>query len=238
MKKLIFIILLFAASASAQSLSSPNGNLSLNFKLSASGEAVYQLFYKVKIVVKESRLGFDIKDQPALTNGLTILDAKTDAKDDNWNPVWGEVKTIHNNYKELAVTLQQKSDRLTRKFIVRFRVFDDGIGFRYEFPEQNDLKYFTVNDEKTEFNLTGDHKTFWIPGDYDSQEYAYNTTKLSEINAAKGKLVDEIAVKSIFAENAVQTPLMMKSADGLYINIHEAALVNYPAMYMVFPGKI
>jgi glucan 1,4-alpha-glucosidase len=233
MKKLIFIILLSAVSAFAQNLSSPNGNLSLNFKLTASGEAVYQLSYKGKAVVKESRLGFEIKDQPALTSGFKILDTKTDAKDETWNPVWGEVKTVRSNYKELAVTLEQKADKLTRKIIVRFRVFDDGLGFRYEFPEQTDLKYFTVQDEKTEFNLTGDHKTFWIPGDYDSQEYVYNTTKLSEIDATKGKLVDEIAVKSVFAENAVQTPLMMKSNDGLYINIHEAALVNYPAMYMV-----
>jgi glucan 1,4-alpha-glucosidase len=233
MKKLIFIILLSAVSAFAQNLSSPNGNLSLSFKITNSGEAVYQLSYKGKTVVKESRLGFEIKDPPALTNGFTILDKKTDAKNETWNPVWGEVKTVRNNYKELAVTLQQKGEQLTRKIVVRFRVFDDGLGFRYEFPEQTDFKYFTVNEERTEFNLTGDHKTFWIPGDYDSQEYVYNTTKLSEINAAKGKLVDEIAVKSVFAENAVQTPLMMKSADGLYINIHEAALTNYPAMYMV-----
>ena len=241
MKNVIFVILLLAASVAAQNLSSPNGNLSLNFKLSASGEAVYQLSYKGKIVVKESRLGFfNIKDQP-VAREFTILDTKTDAKNETWNPVWGEVKTIRNNYKELAVNLQQdvytsedmNAKKLVRKIVVRFRLFDDGLGFRYEFPEQSDLNYFTVNDEKTEFNLTGDHKTFWIPGDYDSQEYAYNTTKLSEIDAAKGKLVDEIAVKSIFAENAVQTPLMMKSADGLYINIHEAALTDYPAMYLV-----
>lgn len=182
-------------------------------------------------------MGFEIKDQPELKSGFKILDTKTDAKDETWNPVWGEVKTIRNDYKELAVTLEQKAEKLTRAITIRFRVFDDGLGFRYEFPVQNDLKYFTVQDEKTEFNLTGDHKTFWIPGDYDSQEYAYNTTKLSEIDATKGKLDSSIAIKSIFAENGVQTPLMMKSADGLYINIHEAALVNYPAMYMLVDRK-
>ena len=233
MKKVIFLIIVSAVSAFAQNITSPDGNLSLNFKLTSLGEPTYQLSYKNKIVIKESRISFLLKDQPNLEKDFKIVGTKTNAKNETWNPVWGEVKTIRNNYKELAVTLQQSNEEFNRKFTVRFRVFDDGLGFRYEFPEQSGLNYFTINDERTEFNLTGDHKTFWIPGDYDSQEYVYNTTKLSEINAAKGKLVDEIAVKSVFAENAVQTPLMMKSADGLYINIHEAALVNYPAMYMV-----
>ena len=233
MKKIIFLILLFAALVSAQNVTSPNGNLSLNFKLSPSGEPVYQLSYKNKSVIKESKMGFELKDSPELKSGFKIVDTRTDAKNETWEQVWGEVKTVRNNYKELAVTLEQKSENLTRRIVVRFRIFDDGLGFRYEFPVQNDLKYFTVNDEKTEFNLTGDHKTFWIPGDYDSNEYAYNTTKLSEINATKGKLDTAIAVKSIFADNAVQTPLMIKTAEGLYINFHEAALVNYPAMYML-----
>ena len=236
MKKLLLLILVFAASASAQYLQSPNGNLSLVFKLNDKGEAVYSLIYKRLDVIKSSRLGFEMKDQPDLKSGFTIVDTKTSEANETWNPVWGEVKTIRNNYRELAVTLQQVSEvpkgKLTRKILVRFRLFDDGLGFRYEFPVQDELKYFTINDEKTEFNLAGDHKTFWIPGDYDSQEYAYNTTKLSEIDANKGKYVDEIAVKSVFADNGVQTPLMMKSTEGLYLNIHEAALVNYPAMYL------
>lgn len=250
--KILFVIFAFAISISAQTVTSPNGNLSLNFKLTAAGEPVYQLAYKNKTVVEESKLGFEIKDQPELRTGFAIIETKTDEKNEMWNPVWGEVKTIRNHYRELAVTLQQilnvdaagkvvpnaaanqtnaVGKKLTRSIIVRFRVFDDGIGFRYEFPVQSDLKYFTVQSEKTEFNLTGDHKTFWIPGDYDSQEYVYNTTKLSEIDATKGKNVVEVSVKSLFAETGVQTPLMMKSADGLYINIHEAALVNYPAMF-------
>ncbi len=237
MKKLIFIILLFAVSASAQYLQSPNGNLSLVFKLNDAGEPTYSLTYKRLDVIKASKMGFEVENSSALKSGFKVVDTKTDAKNETWNPVWGEVKTIRSNYKELAVTLEQKGEKTARKVIIRFRLFDDGLGFRYEFPEQSDLKYFTIQDEKTEFNLTGDHKTFWIPGDYDSQEYAYNTTKLSEIDAGKGKYVDEIAVKSVFADNAVQTPLMMKSSDGLYINIHEAALANYPAMYMSVDRK-
>lgn len=233
----IFIFAFFAMNISAQTVSSPNGNLSLTFKLTETGEPTYELSYKNKAVIKTSKMGFEIKDQPELKSGFKILDTKTDAKNETWNPVWGEVKTIRNNYKELAVTLEQKAEKLTRTITIRFRVFDDGLGFRYEFPVQNDLKYFTVQDEKTEFNLTGDHKTFWIPGDYDSQEHAYNTTKISEIDASKGKLDNSIAVKSIFADNGVQTPLMMKTSDGLYINFHEAALVNYPAMYMLVDRK-
>ncbi len=250
--KILLVIFVFAISISAQTVASPSGNLSLNFKLTTAGEPVYRLAYKNKTVVEESKLGFEIKDQPELRTAFAITDTKTDEKNETWNPVWGEVKTIRNHYRELAVTLQQTltidaagkvvpnaaanqtdaaAKKLTRTVVVRFRVFDDGVGFRYEFPVQNDFKYFTVQSEKTEFNLTGDHKTFWIPGDYDSQEYVYNTTKLSEIDALKGKNVQEVSVKSIFDATGVQTPLMMKSADNLFINIHEAALVNYPAMY-------
>ncbi len=231
MKKLIFLILIFATSVSAQYLQSPNGNLSFNFKLNEKGEPIYTFTFQRQDVIKASKLGFEIKDQPDLKSGFTIVDSKTSEVNETWNPVWGEVKTIRNNYKELAVTLEQKTEKLTRKLIVRFRIFNDGLAFRYEFPVQDQLKYFTVNDEKTEFNLTGDHKTFWIPGDYDTNEYAYKTTKLSEIDATIRKPIDEISAQTQFADNAVQTPLMLKSNDGLYINIHEAALVNYPAMY-------
>lgn len=253
---IFFFIIFFAFSVSAQNLKSPNGNFSLSFKLNESGEAVYELSYKGKQVIKPGKLGFAMKDQPDLRGGFTVVDTKTAEANETWNPVWGEVKTIRNHYKELAVTLQQtlaidekgnahpnteifssasdsKAKKLTRKIVVRFRLFDDGLGFRYEFPVQDELKYFTVQDEKTEFNLTGDHKTFWIPGDYDTNEYQYTTSKLSEINALVDKQANGIAFRSPFADNAVQTPLMMKSADGLYINIHEAALVDYPAMYLM-----
>jgi glucan 1,4-alpha-glucosidase len=254
---LLFALLLVAAfSADAQNLKSPNGDLSLVFKLSDAGEPTYQLAYKGKAVVTASKIGFELKSQPALLKGFTVVETKWAEKDETWNPVWGEVKTIRNNYRELAVTLQQmvavdekgnvhpnaeifssaansNAKRLTRRIVVRFRLFDDGLGFRCEFPVQNDLKYFTLADEKTEFNLTGDHKAFWIPGDYDSNEFVYTTSKLSDLDATIGKAADEIAFRTPIAANAVQTPLMMKTADGLYINIHEAALVNYPAMYMM-----
>ena len=239
MKKifLLILILIFAVSAFGQSLNSPNGNFSFSFKLTQAGEPVYQLTYKGKTVIKESKMGFEIKDQPALTDGFQIFKTETAEKNETWNPVWGEVRSVRNNYKELAVTLQQTAakdtnTKTTRQIVIRFRLFDDGLGFRYEFPVQNDLKYFTLTDENTEFNLTGDHKTFWIPGDYDTNEYAYTTSKLSEINASVRKASNEIAFRTPFADNSVQTPLMLKSGDGLYINIHEAALVNYPAMYL------
>jgi hypothetical protein len=239
MKKALFLILFFAVSAAAQNLNSPNGNFTLSFKLTSGGEPVYQLSYKGKAVIKESQMGFELQGQPELKKGFTIVETKNAEKNETWNPVWGEVQSIRNNYKELAVTLQQvlSEPKLTRQLKIRFRLFDDGLGFRYEFPVQEQLKYFIVTEEKTEFNLTGDHKTFWIPGDYDSQEYAYNTTRLSEIDATKGRYVDEIAVKSVFAANGVQTPLMMKTDEGLYINFHEAALVNYPAMYLTVDRK-
>ena len=248
MKKLnlLIVILVFAVSAFAQILNSPGGNFSLSFKLNEAGEPIYQLSYKGKVVVKESKMGFLIKDQPALQKGFTIIDTKTGEMNQSWSPVWGEVRTIRNQYKELAVTLQQTVDnssnnsgssKLTRKIVVRFRLFDDGLGFRYEFPVQDAMKYFTVADEKTEFNLAGDHKTFWIPGDYDTNEYIYTTSKLSEINANVEKEGNGIAFRTPFSETAVQTPLMMKSSDGLYINIHEAALVNYPAMYLMVDRK-
>jgi len=261
MKKITLILLLLTFSAMSgftQTIQSPSGNLSLSFKLNDAGEPVYQLSYKGKAVIKESKMGFEIKNQPTLLKGFTVLETKNSEKNETWNPVWGEVKTIRNHFKELAVTLQQiatveptsttvantdvfnssndtlaKVPKVTRKITIRFRLFDDGLGFRYEFPEQSELKYFTVAEEKTEFNLTGDHKTFWIPGDYDTNEYAYNTSKLSEVNASIGKKATEISVRAPFADNAVQTPLMMKSNDGLYLNIHEAALVNYSAMYLM-----
>lgn len=258
MKKLnlLFLILLLAGIVSAQNLSSPNGNFSLNFSVSGAGEPIYRLSYKNKEVIKPGKMGLMMKDQPDLRGGFKIVETKTNEKDESWNPVWGEVKTIRNQYRELAVTLEQtlavdekgnvhpnteifssasnsNAKKLTRRITIRFRLFNDGLGFRYEFPVQNDLKYFTVLDEKTEFNLTGDHKTFWIPGDYDTNEQQYTTSKLSEIKALESATANGIAFQTPIADNAVQTPLMMKTADGIYINIHEAALVNYPAMYLM-----
>ena len=226
----LFVLLFcFSLQAFAQDIESPSRKLSLSFKLTDAGEPTYRLNFGAKQVLLQSRLGVELKDLPALTGGFTVAKTETSDKDETWEPVWGETRQIRNRYRELAVTLGQTAAN-NRRLVIRFRLFDDGLGFRYEFPEQEGLKYFVVADEKTEFNLTGDHKAFWIPGDYDTNEYAYSTTKLSEVNATKGMSEKEIAVKSIPADNVVQTPLMLKTADGLYVNIHEAALVNYPAM--------
>lgn len=232
MGMMIFFFLLGTLPASAQQIQSPDGKLSLSFELTSSGEPVYQLSFGEKAVIKKSKLGIELKDQPSFTNGFTIVKADRSQTDETWEPVWGEVKQIRNNYRELAVTLRQESIK-NRTMIIRFRLFNDGLGFRYEFPEQPDLKYFIISDEKTQFNLTGDHKTFWIPGDYDTNEYAYYTTKLSEVNATRGESFKDIAVKAIISASTVQTPLMMKTADRLYVNIHESALVNYPAMNLI-----
>ncbi len=229
---LILLVLLSSLNAFAQSIQSPDGKLSLSFGLTANGEPTHQLSYRGKPVLQKSKLGIELKDQPGFSKGFTLLKTDTSQKDETWKPVWGEVNQIRNHYKELTVTLQQPAHK-NRRMIIRFRLFNHGLGFRYEVPEQTDLKYFIVSDERTEFNLTGDHKTFWIPGDYDTNEYIYSTTKLSEIDATSGKAAQEIAFKTPIAANAVQTPLMMKTSDGLYINIHEAALVNYPAMNLM-----
>jgi hypothetical protein len=234
-KKFLLIFFLFTMNMQAQTIKSPNGNLSLSFALSNEGEPTYSLFFKNNSVIETSKLGIKLQDQADFLNGFTIESVDRVKVDETWNPAWGEVKEIRNNYKELTITLKQASNN--RKFILKFRLFDDGLGFRYEFPEQNRFQYFVIDDELTEFNLTGDHKTFWIPGDYDTNEYDYSTTALSEIDATRGKLSTEISVKSLIADNAVQTPLMMKTKDGLYINIHEAALVNYPAMDLLVDKK-
>lgn len=230
---LIFLLLcLFGPGVSAQEIKSPGGGLSLSFSLSADGEPSYELSFGGKAVVRRSRLGVELKDQPAFTTGFAVEKADTAQADETWEPVWGEVRRIRNRYRELAVTLRQPGLK-NRRMTIRFRLFDDGLGFRYEFPEQEGLTYFIVSDEKTEFNLTGDDKAFWIPGDYDTNEYAYSTTRLSEVDATRGKLANEISTRSVIAPNAVQTPLMLKTADGLYVNIHEAALVDYPAMHLM-----
>ncbi|MGI8734275.1 MAG: glycoside hydrolase family 97 protein [Pyrinomonadaceae bacterium] len=228
----ILFLSVCSINALAQTIQSPDGKLSLSFALTADGEPTHQLSFSGRPVLQNSKLGIELKDKPSFTNGFTIVKSDTSQTDETWEPVWGEVKRIRNHYKELTVTLRQTAHK-NRTLIIRFRLFNDGLGFRYEVPEQADLKYFIVADEKTEFNLTGDHKAFWIPGDYDTNEYAYTTTRLSEIDATSGKAAQEIAFKTPIAANAVQTPLMMKTAEGLYINIHEAALVNYPAMNLM-----
>lgn len=160
----------------AESITSPNGQLQLNFSVNAQGEPVYELSYKGKPVINSSKLGLELKNDPGLMNGFTMADAKTSTFDETWEPVWGEVKQIRNHYNELAVTLNQKAQ--DRNIIIRFRLFDDGMGFRYEFPLQKNLNYFVIKEERTQFAMTSDHTAFWIPGDYDTQEYDYTESKL------------------------------------------------------------
>jgi glucan 1,4-alpha-glucosidase len=234
--KFLLIIFIFAVTNNLpQQISSPDSKLTLTIKLSESNELVYNLVRAGKLVIKDSKLGIDLLDQPDLMGEFKIDAVVTSNFLEEWSPVLGEVDKIVNNYNQIQVTLVQPKEK--RTMIVTFRLFNDGLGFRYEFPLQDNLKYFTVIEENTQFSLTGDHKTFWIPGDYDSQEYTYTTSLLSEINSSRGKNADEIGVKSIPGNNIVQTPLMMKSNDGLYINIHEAALLDYPAMHLMVDRK-
>lgn len=234
MKKIILVLLLLASGSTlfSQALKSPDGNLKLLFSLTQTGEPVYQLSYKNKAVVRQSKLGIDIKDQTPMLSGFKIKQTDSTTVNEMWEPVWGEVKQIKNNYRELAVTLTQASAK-DRTLIIRFRLFNDGLGFRYEFPKQPNLQHFIVKNEITQFTMAGDHKTFWIPGDFDTNEYSYSTTPLTGADeSARKNSADEISTRNPI-KGAVQTPLMMKSADGLYINIHEAALVNYPAMILM-----
>ena len=232
---ILFLSIILMTSNFAQQISSPNSELKLNIRLSDEGEIIYNLSYKDTPVINESKIGIDLLDQTDLSKGFEILEANITEFSEEWSPVLGEVDKIINHYNQIQFSLNQKETK--RTIILTFRLFNDGLGFRYEFPEQENLKYFVIKDELTEFNLTGDHKTFWIPGDYDSQEYVYTTSLLSEINSARGKNVDEIGVKTIPGDNFVQTPLMMKTDGGLYINIHEAALLDYPVMHLSVDRK-
>lgn len=234
MKKLILCVMicLFGVGFSlAQTLTSPDGNLVMDFHLSADKTPVYSLKYKGKDVIKESKMGFQIRPSFDFSKNFRIVETKEDASDTTWNPVWGQNSVIRDNHKELFVALEQEGTGWLLN--IRFRLFDDGLGFRYEFPVQKELRHFTINEEVTEFQLAGDHKAFWIPADYDTNEFQITTSKLSEVPQLIDKARDEVlACKSPSPNLAVQTPLMLKSDDGLYINIHEAALVNYPAMYL------
>ena len=231
-----FLLVLFMSSAAmAESITSPNGQLQLNFSVNSQGEPVYELFYKGKAVIKPSKLGLELKNDPGLMNGFTLADTQTSTFDETWEPVWGEVKQIRNYYNEMAVTLDQKAQ--DRNIIIRFRLFDDGLGFRYEFPLQKNLNYFVIKEERTQFAMTGDHKAFWIPGDYDTQEYDFTESKLSEICGLMKSAITGNASQTQFSPTGVQTSLQMKTADGLYINLHEAALVDYSCMHLNLDDK-
>lgn len=213
-------------------ISASMNKVKLDFILDAGGRPEYRIQYGNKPLINASRMGIKLANDISLDSNFMVINTERKSVDENWKPVWGEVSTIRNHYEQLIVHLKQKNN-MHRLMDIVFRVFADGVGFRYEFPDQPNLKYFIVSDEITEFALTGDHKTFWIPGDYDTNEYPYSTTKISEIdNRSVVNSSDDIAVKVCPDRYAVQTPLMMKTADGLYINIHEAALVNYSAMQL------
>jgi hypothetical protein len=232
MKTLPLLLFVWIALSPAQSIHSPGNILTLTFDLTADGQPVYSLQFRNRQVIKQSTLGIELKGEPSLDKGFVISSVDSFVHDETWEPPWGEEKRIRNHYRQLTVTLHQPGPR-DRTLVLSFRLFDDGLGFRYEFPRQEHLKYFIISDERTTFTLSGDHTAFWIPGDYDTNEYIYTTSPLSKIDATIGHAADEIFAKTPIARNAVQTPLMMKSVDGLYINIHEAALIDYPAMNLL-----
>lgn len=242
---LLFSALLLPLSVAAQTVSSPNGAISVSFSLADGGRPTYEMTYKGRPVVKPSHLGLELaKDKHAtkgfaetsLMDGFTESHSEVSSFDETWKPVWGETATIRNHYNELLVSLSQ--DHTGRQMNIRFRVYDDGMGLRYEFPQQDSLVYFIVKEEHTQFAMTGDHTAWWLPGDYDTQEQETQESRLSEIRARFHDAVNwSNSSVANFSETGVQTSLQMKSQDDLYINIHEAALVNYPAMHLNLDDK-
>ena len=241
--KILLAVLLTPLMALAQTVTSPDGNVSLNFSLE-NGRPTYKLDYKGKAVVKPSHLGLELAknkhaskgmDETDLMDGFTIAKTDTSSFDETWKPVWGETATIRNNYKELAVTLNQPATK--RSIVIRFRVYNDGMGLRYEFPQQDELNYFVIKEEHTQFAMAGDHKAWWIPGDYDTQEYDYTESRLSEIRGLMKGAITPNSSQTTFSPTGVQTSLQMKTDDGLYINIHEAACVNYATMHLNLDDK-
>ena len=216
--------------AAAEEVASPDGKTRLLFSLNEKGEPVYEVFYKDKRVLNPSKLGIELVDAPNLLDGFTLSDAQRNSFDETWQPVWGEEKEIRNQYNELAVTLNQPAQK--RNMVIRFRLFDNGVGFRYEFPLSDNLNYFTIKEEHTQFAMTGDHKAFWIPGDYDTQEYDYVESRLSEIRGLMKEAITPNSSQTPFSDTGVQTSLQMKTDEGLYINLHEAALVDYSCMHL------
>ena len=237
MRKFIVGIAAFASIVNAQAdkIESPSGNVEINFELSPSGEPVYSMKYNDKDIIKPSKLGYELKGNSNLREGFKLIKASTSSFDETWEPVWGEVKEIRNNYNEFLAELEQASTG--RRMNIRFRVYDDGVGLRYEFPQQKNLVYFTVKEEHTKFAMTGDHIAWWIPGDYDTQEYDYTESRLSEISKYHKSAVSSNASQTLFSPTGVQTALQMKTDDGIYINIHEAALVDYSCMHLNLDEK-
>ncbi len=253
----IATLLCTAFTVQAQKLTSPNGELEMNFSLNQAGAPTYDLYYKGQAVIKPSTLGLELKKEDAnkktdfewterkdkegldaktnLMTGFSIADTRTSTFDETWKPVWGEESQIRNHYNELAVTLNQPEN--DRYIVIRFRLFDDGLGFRYEFPQQKNLNYFIIKEEHTQFAMTGDHTAFWIPGDYDTQEYDYTISRLSEIRGLMKGAITPNSSQTVFSPTGVQTALMLKTDAGLYINLHEAALVDYSCMSLNLDDK-
>lgn len=226
----VMLCALLPAAAEETELSSPDGNVKMNFFLSEKGRPTYTLDYKGRNVIKPSGLGFEIKYTSPLLENFTVESVGKDSFDETWCPVWGEESVIRNHYNEMVVGLKQNDTG--RRMSIRFRLFDDGLGFRYEFPQQYELSYFVITDECTEFALPGDMTAYWIPGDYDTQEYDYTRCRLSEIRELMTSSISGNLSQTSFSPTAVQTALMLKTDDGLYINLHEAALIDYPAMHL------
>ncbi len=232
--QILLVCLLAAFGLKAVELKSPDGNLVLQAEVK-NGRPVYTLDYKQRPVIKPSYLGLELKNDKDLMSGFSVVGEEISTFDETWQPVWGEVKNIRNHYNELALTLKQAETG--RIMIIRFRLFNDGLGFRYEFPQQPELNYFVIKEEHSQFAMAGDHKAFWIPGDYDTQEYSTVTSKLSEIRGLMKEAITPNSSQTPFSPTGVQTSLMMKSDDGLYINIHEAALVDYACMHLNLDDK-
>ena len=236
MRKIILLMSILAMHwAAAQQQTSPDGNVVLSFSLKADGTPTYKMTYKGKPVINESTLGFTLKKEEPLTNHFKVVSDSKSTFKETWKPVWGEEKEILNHYNELLVQLKQ--DKTNRLMNIRFRVYNEGVGFRYEFPTQKELTYFVIAEENTQFAMTGDHTAWWIPGDYDTQEYDYNESKLSEIRGLMKQSMTDNVSQYVFSPTGVQTALMMKTKDGLYINLHEAALVDYALMNLNLDDK-
>ena len=233
---------LLSASASlgaTEVLTSPDGRLQLSFDLTDDGTPTYKMDYNNKPVIATSRLGLELKNQKSLLDGFKMERVSRSSFDETWQPVWGEQSSIRNHYNEMAVCLSQPDDNgHLREMIVRFRLYDDGVGFRYEWPAQDNFTYFTIKEERTEFAMTGDHTAYWIPGDYDTQEYDYTISRLSEVREKMPAVKFSYNVSStVFSDTGVQTSLQLKTDDGIYLNIHEAACVDYSTMHLNLDEK-
>lgn len=254
---LVTCIVAFAMTAKGQEMQSPNKQMKVSFYLQDGGIPTYTLSYKGKLIIKPSKMGLELmeeadtrdwwdfsdegkvadqkKEKVSLFDGFVVKDEAYSSFDETWKPVWGETKEIRNRYNQMLITLEQPKTK--RIMNICFRIFDDGLAFRYEFPEQPNMDYFLIKEEKSQFAMTGDHKALWIPGDYDTQEYDYTTSKLSQIRELMPKAVTPNASQTPFSPTGVQTSLQMKTDDGIYINLHEAALVNYSTMHLNLDDK-